>query len=81
MLPKFENESMATRGSWLKRQRLFGSHDGDFGQILGGRLDIYGGIGQEIDAALGRDQHIDAGHDAQFGPPAITCNAGRMVSG
>ena len=47
---------------------LLRGHDGDFSEIFRAGVDIDRGIRQEVDISFGRDQHIDAGHTAQFRP-------------
>ena len=36
----------------VEAPRLFGRHDRDLRQVLGGRLDVDRGVGQEVDVAL-----------------------------
>ena len=38
-----------------------GNGDGDLSQVLGRWLDVHGGVGEEVDLALGRDDHVHAG--------------------
>ena len=65
-VPKFEYESIATRGSKPNRAHRLGRSRGDLRELLGGRVDVHDRVGEEEDPVAARS-HLEPAHALEAG--------------
>ena len=65
MLPKLENESIATRGIDVEAAGLGSGAESNLAELFGGGLDVHAGVREEVHLVLGGDERVESGNTVQ----------------